>query len=178
MIHSSPQKISISLMDPHNKLDRAYSRILNLMSTGERISREQTQKKIREIFLMDNKILVFKEGKGLIVKQEISKDSYKSDPLTTGICGKQIRSGEIVYHCQDCAQDHAAFICVDCFENGNHEGHNFEIIRNPEKVMCDCGDVEALDKHGFCNHHNGIITEVNPDFVYDYSMDPSLIESI
>lgn len=79
----------------------------------------------------------------------------------TGICGKLIQPGQIVYHCKDCSMDYAVFICVDCFEKakGKHDGHDFEIVRNPEKVMCDCGDVEALKKTCFCSEHGGPVQQ-------------------
>ncbi len=116
-------------------------------------SKVEIQKQMRDIFLTEN-LIKFEKEVGFVLKGHENKLLTK-----TGVCGKIIRAGEIVYHCQDCAQDHATFICVECFEHGNHQGHNFQIVRNPEKVMCDCGDIEALDSTGFCSKHTGVIEE-------------------
>jgi hypothetical protein len=62
---------------------------------------------------------------------------------------------------------------VDCFENsdGVHDGHNFEIVRNPEKVMCDCGDSEALEKNCFCREHGGTIDKGDSDIILSNGKD-------
>lgn len=86
------------------------------------------------------------------------KTQFKRNELPkSGICGKMISEGEIAYQCQTCEMDHLCFICSSCFENGNHSGHNFQILRNPQRVLCDCGDHEAWKPKGFCKSHGGFV---------------------
>ena len=40
-----------------------------------------------------------------------------------------------------------------CFENGNHEGHDYNIFRSEAGGACDCGDASVMHKSGFCSHH-------------------------
>lgn len=34
-------------------------------------------------------------------------------------------------------------ICMDCFSNGNHEGHDYKIHKSSGGV-CDCGDPQGI----------------------------------
>eukprot|EP00736_Rhodelphis_marinus_P013906 Rmarinus@m.10585 len=67
-------------------------------------------------------------------------------------CAKVWEEPEIVYRCRTCASDPTSVLCMDCFRDGNHEGHDYSIIR-PQGGCCDCGDVEAWDPAGFCPRH-------------------------
>ena len=45
-----------------------------------------------------------------------------------------------------------SIVCIECFNAGNHEGHNYEQI-----IVCggccDCGDDEKWEEKGFCMKH-------------------------
>jgi hypothetical protein len=55
------------------------------------------------------------------------------------ICGKQYASGMYCYHCRDCESDRTCAICVECFEEARHVGHEYRLVRAGGGV-CDCGD--------------------------------------
>ena len=60
----------------------------------------------------------------------------------------------IVIECFDCQVDSTCIICLQCFKNGNHEGHKY-IANNAGGGCCDCGDKEAWAEKGFCKNHSG-----------------------
>ncbi|OII74371.1 uncharacterized protein cubi_01215 [Cryptosporidium ubiquitum] len=67
----------------------------------------------------------------------------------------QIWSGQhIAYRCITCGTSTSSCICVDCFQNGNHENHEYYIYKSDYGGCCDCGDEQAWSKEGFCRKHN------------------------
>ena len=60
----------------------------------------------------------------------------------------------IAFGCKTCALSSASCICVACFEAGDHEGHDFYISRS-DYGCCDCGDIYAWKRTGFCKSHSG-----------------------
>lgn len=50
--------------------------------------------------------------------------------------------------------DGSCIICMDCFKNGNHEGHKY-VVKKAYGGCCDCGDIEAWKEEGFCKKHTG-----------------------
>lgn len=71
-------------------------------------------------------------------------------------------------------------ICVDCFNAGNHTGHNCtfhyrnHLIHLVKRIkvaggVCDCGDFQAWKPSGFCPKHRGISDEEDslPPFFRD-----------
>lgn len=51
---------------------------------------------------------------------------------------------------------------MECFKGSNHEGHKV-VIKKAYGGCCDCGDVEAWKKEGFCKRHTGEAVEVEID---------------
>jgi hypothetical protein len=45
-------------------------------------------------------------------------------------------------------------MCFECFLNGDHRGHKFEIKQSGGGV-CDCGDPDGLKPEGYCKNHHG-----------------------
>jgi len=86
---------------------------------------------------------------------------YEGQKINKGVCSKILNFGEPCYTCKDCEMDHTCIICANCFENGNHEGHRFE-LKKAAAGMCDCGDLEAWKESGFCCDHKGFIDEHDP----------------
>ncbi|ETO10292.1 hypothetical protein RFI_27084 [Reticulomyxa filosa] len=69
-----------------------------------------------------------------------------------GACGRQIIPGEGVYTCKTCQTHPSAIICIDCFENSNHVGHEIMFHQiSSNGATCDCGDVFCFSPTGFCN---------------------------
>ncbi|KAK4749367.1 hypothetical protein SAY87_026816 [Trapa incisa] len=71
-----------------------------------------------------------------------------------GVCGAVWGNNDIAYRCRTCEHDPTCAICVPCFENGNHEGHDYSTIYTGGGC-CDCGDVTAWKREGFCSKHKG-----------------------
>ncbi|KAJ7950319.1 E3 ubiquitin-protein ligase PRT6 [Quillaja saponaria] len=72
-----------------------------------------------------------------------------------GVCGAVWGQNDIAYKCRTCGYDPTCAICVPCFENGNHIGHDYSVIYTGSGC-CDCGDVTAWKREGFCSKHKGV----------------------
>ena len=68
------------------------------------------------------------------------------------ICTYSWSQPTLVVQCKDCGIDKMSAICVNCFNKGHHEGHDYTYCITP-KGMCDCGDKSAWKKEGFCCDH-------------------------
>ncbi|CDQ57190.1 unnamed protein product [Oncorhynchus mykiss] len=44
-------------------------------------------------------------------------------------------------------------LCAECFNNGDHTGHDFNMFRSQAGGACDCGDSNVMRETGFCNRH-------------------------
>ncbi|KAL2336616.1 hypothetical protein Fmac_011062 [Flemingia macrophylla] len=71
-----------------------------------------------------------------------------------GVCGAVWGHSDIAYRCRTCEHDPTCAICVPCFENGDHKGHDYFVIYTGGGC-CDCGDVTAWKREGFCKMHKG-----------------------
>ncbi|XP_042512040.1 E3 ubiquitin-protein ligase PRT6-like [Macadamia integrifolia] len=71
-----------------------------------------------------------------------------------GVCGAVWRHNDIAYRCRTCENDPTCAICVPCFQNGNHKDHDYSIMYTGGGC-CDCGDVTAWKREGFCSKHKG-----------------------
>uniref|UniRef100_A0A7N0RI32 E3 ubiquitin-protein ligase n=1 Tax=Kalanchoe fedtschenkoi TaxID=63787 RepID=A0A7N0RI32_KALFE len=77
-----------------------------------------------------------------------------------GVCGAVWGHNDIAYRCLTCELDPTCAICVPCFLNGNHENHDYSTIYTGGGC-CDCGDVTAWKREGFCSNHKGA-DEIQP----------------
>ena len=77
------------------------------------------------------------------------------DNLTLGVCAKPLKAGDVAWKCEDCEKDPTCIICLDCFNNSDHEGHRTWLKTNVGGC-CDCGDPEGWDMKGACSKHKGI----------------------
>ncbi|GMH23083.1 hypothetical protein Nepgr_024926 [Nepenthes gracilis] len=71
-----------------------------------------------------------------------------------GVCGAVWGKGDIAFRCRTCEHDPTCAICVPCFQNGNHKGHDYSISYT-HCGCCDCGDETAWKREGFCSKHKG-----------------------
>ncbi|CAJ2670351.1 unnamed protein product [Trifolium pratense] len=71
-----------------------------------------------------------------------------------GVCGAVWGRTDIAYRCKTCEHDPTCAICVPCFQNGDHTGHDYNVIYTGGGC-CDCGDVTAWKREGFCSLHKG-----------------------
>ncbi|XP_058109668.1 E3 ubiquitin-protein ligase PRT6-like isoform X2 [Magnolia sinica] len=72
-----------------------------------------------------------------------------------GVCGAVWGHKDIAYRCRTCEHDPTCAICVSCFQNGNHKDHDYSIMYTGGGC-CDCGDVTAWKREGFCSKHKGV----------------------
>lgn len=77
------------------------------------------------------------------------------DDLTLGVCAKVLKTGDVAWKCEDCEKDPTCIICLDCFNDSDHEGHRTWLKTNVSGC-CDCGDPEGWDMNGACSTHKGI----------------------
>ncbi|XP_078178382.1 proteolysis 6 isoform X3 [Carex rostrata] len=73
---------------------------------------------------------------------------------TRGVCGSVWGHNDLAYRCRTCEHDPTCAICVPCFQNGDHTGHDYSIMYTGGGC-CDCGDITAWKREGFCNKHQG-----------------------
>ncbi|CAN8237512.1 unnamed protein product [Cochlearia groenlandica] len=71
-----------------------------------------------------------------------------------GVCGSVWGHNDIAYRCRTCENDPTCAICVPCFQNGDHNLHDYSIIYTGGGC-CDCGDETAWKRDGFCSNHKG-----------------------
>ena len=77
------------------------------------------------------------------------------DDLILGVCAKPLKAGDVAWKCEDCEKDPTCIICLDCFNNSDHEGHRTWLKTNVGGC-CDCGDPEGWEPNGSCSKHKGI----------------------
>eukprot|EP01112_Ceratiomyxa_fruticulosa_P022315 TRINITY_DN8126_c0_g1_i1.p1 TRINITY_DN8126_c0_g1~~TRINITY_DN8126_c0_g1_i1.p1 ORF type:complete len:1102 (-),score=291.96 TRINITY_DN8126_c0_g1_i1:57-3362(-) len=84
-------------------------------------------------------------------KEELEKLKEKG-VLKSSLCGHLWVQGDTAYKCRTCERTDSSAICVDCFQNGNHEGHDYMLIKIAGG-FCDCGDPYSWREAGFCSRH-------------------------
>ncbi|KAK3038512.1 hypothetical protein RJ639_029312, partial [Escallonia herrerae] len=82
------------------------------------------------------------------------KQLAKMNDEQRGVCGSVWGNRDIAYRCRTCEHDPTCAICVPCFRDGNHKDHDYSIIYTGGGC-CDCGDVTAWKREGFCSKHKG-----------------------
>uniref|UniRef100_A0A0N5ACJ6 E3 ubiquitin-protein ligase n=1 Tax=Syphacia muris TaxID=451379 RepID=A0A0N5ACJ6_9BILA len=68
-------------------------------------------------------------------------------------CNAIWSSDAIAYRCSTCAYNPCMSLCLECFRNANHEGHDFNRFFSQAGGACDCGNSEVLRESGFCSRH-------------------------
>ncbi|KAH9489709.1 E3 ubiquitin-protein ligase ubr3 [Bulinus truncatus] len=69
------------------------------------------------------------------------------------MCGLVWTANFVAYRCRTCGISPCMSICSDCFQAGNHEGHDFNMFRSQAGGACDCGDSSVMKPEGFCPRH-------------------------
>lgn len=90
-------------------------------------------------------------------KTAVPRDAFFKQfaPKSTsqGLCGYIFQRNDIAFNCKTCQLDETCVLCLNCYQNGNHEGHDIFFHRTFPGGCCDCGDSEAWDPEGFCIYH-------------------------
>ncbi|KAF4325043.1 hypothetical protein G195_001661 [Phytophthora kernoviae 00238/432] len=71
------------------------------------------------------------------------------------VCGAIFSADEIAYSCRNCQLDTTCVMCKDCFTRSDHAGHDVYFQRTTAGSSCDCGDLHAWKRSGFCTKHQG-----------------------
>eukprot|EP00917_Polyrhabdina_sp_WS-2016_P032387 GHVP01069093.1.p1 GENE.GHVP01069093.1~~GHVP01069093.1.p1 ORF type:complete len:1982 (-),score=329.70 GHVP01069093.1:1527-7472(-) len=77
--------------------------------------------------------------------QETSNSRSRCDQVWEGL--------HVAYRCLTCGTSESSCLCIRCFEDVNHEGHNYFMYRSESGGCCDCGDPNAWRTSGFCHRH-------------------------
>ena len=54
---------------------------------------------------------------------------YLGDPKFRNICGLNWKSFDYGYRCKTCGESDLSAVCLNCFNNANHEGHDCIFLR-------------------------------------------------
>lgn len=76
-------------------------------------------------------------------------------------CGLVWNVSYVAYRCRTCALSPCMSICAECFKNGDHRGHDFNMFRSGAGGACDCGDEYVMNPKGFCKAHGCKKTHVH-----------------
>ncbi|PSN42091.1 E3 ubiquitin-protein ligase UBR3 [Blattella germanica] len=82
---------------------------------------------------------------------EFSSTVRKYDNATT--CGLVWTANFVAYRCRTCGISPCMSLCSECFQKGNHDGHDFNMFRSQAGGACDCGDTSVMKETGFCDRH-------------------------
>ncbi|XP_064614037.1 LOW QUALITY PROTEIN: E3 ubiquitin-protein ligase ubr3-like [Liolophura sinensis] len=82
---------------------------------------------------------------------EFSKTVRQYDNAAT--CGLVWTANFVAYRCRTCGVSPCMSLCSDCFQAGNHVGHDYNMFRSQAGGACDCGDVSVMNPDGFCPRH-------------------------
>ena len=65
------------------------------------------------------------------------------------VCGLVWTANFVAYRCRTCAISPCMSLCADCFQAGNHVGHDYNMFRSQAGGACDCGDVNVMNAEGY-----------------------------
>ncbi|UKK02754.2 hypothetical protein MACK_002851 [Theileria orientalis] len=75
----------------------------------------------------------------------------------SGFCTNKWLEETVAIKCYDCEYDGTCAICLYCFFDSDHKGHEYRLTKT-SGGCCDCGDVSSWDVKGSCSAHtNGSI---------------------
>lgn len=73
------------------------------------------------------------------------------DPAT--LCGLVWTANFVAYRCRTCGISPCMSLCAECFHQGEHAGHDYNMFRSQAGGACDCGDSNVMREAGFCKRH-------------------------
>ncbi|CAL8073578.1 unnamed protein product [Orchesella dallaii] len=82
---------------------------------------------------------------------EFAANVRRYDNATT--CGLVWTANFVAYRCRTCGISPCMSLCAECFQRGNHKGHDFNMFRSQAGGACDCGDTNVMKESGFCYLH-------------------------
>ncbi|XP_041117838.1 E3 ubiquitin-protein ligase ubr3-like isoform X1 [Polyodon spathula] len=85
------------------------------------------------------------------VFEEFCKTVRSYDNAT--LCGLVWTANFVAYRCRTCGISPCMSLCAECFNSGDHTGHDFNMFRSQAGGACDCGDSNVMRESGFCRRH-------------------------
>uniref|UniRef100_A0A8C8SJE6 E3 ubiquitin-protein ligase n=1 Tax=Pelusios castaneus TaxID=367368 RepID=A0A8C8SJE6_9SAUR len=73
------------------------------------------------------------------------------DPAT--LCGLVWTANFVAYRCRTCGISPCMSLCAECFHQGEHAGHDYNMFWSQAGGACDCGDGNVMREAGFCKRH-------------------------
>ncbi|PKU49420.1 e3 ubiquitin-protein ligase ubr3 [Limosa lapponica baueri] len=64
------------------------------------------------------------------------------DPAT--LCGLVWTANFVAYRCRTCGISPCMSLCAECFHQGEHAGHDYNMFRSQAGGACDCGDSNVM----------------------------------
>lgn len=92
-------------------------------------------------------------------------------------CQKEWSTPQMAIKCNDCGLDPQSCICLECFLNGNHQGHDY-IVRPNSAGNCDCGDLSLWKLSGCCQEHQGLNENDHPEDYLDEKLRNTLTDLV
>ncbi|TWW80792.1 E3 ubiquitin-protein ligase ubr3 [Takifugu flavidus] len=92
--------------------------------------------------------------------EEFCKTVRSYDNAT--LCGLVWTANFVAYRCRTCGISPCMSLCAECFNNGDHTGHDFNMFRSQAGGACDCGDSNVMRESGMsaCTHVN-LLTKIS-----------------
>lgn len=82
-------------------------------------------------------------------------------------CGLVWTANFVAYRCRTCGISPCMSLCAECFQKGNHEGHDYNMFRSQAGGACDCGDPSVMKESGFCSCHQPGVSDRKPKAPHD-----------
>lgn len=74
------------------------------------------------------------------------QDVRAYDPAT--LCGLVWTANFVAYRCRTCGISPCMSLCAECFHQGEHAGHDYNMFRSQAGGACDCGDSNVMREAG------------------------------
>ncbi|XP_012826537.1 E3 ubiquitin-protein ligase UBR3 isoform X2 [Xenopus tropicalis] len=83
------------------------------------------------------------------------------------LCGLVWTANFVAYRCRTCGISPCMSLCAECFHQGEHAGHDFNMFRSQAGGACDCGDSNVMRESGFCKRHRVKLSSCVPSVPQD-----------
>ncbi|XP_075465223.1 E3 ubiquitin-protein ligase UBR3 isoform X3 [Ascaphus truei] len=91
------------------------------------------------------------------------------------LCGLVWTANFVAYRCRTCGISPCMSLCAECFSQGEHAGHDFNMFRSQAGGACDCGDSNVMRESGFCKRHSIKSSSCVPCVPHDLLMMSELV---
>ncbi|XP_059822600.1 E3 ubiquitin-protein ligase ubr3 isoform X1 [Hypanus sabinus] len=86
------------------------------------------------------------------------------------LCGLVWTANFVAYRCRTCGISPCMSLCAECFNAGEHTGHDFNMFRSQAGGACDCGDSSVMRDSGFCKRHRSTSSSSIPSVPIELMM--------